>query len=78
MVKVSMVEGKGPFNCTDGSHPPHITNDLNEHNKHLLTHGYGGRNTCAVCEKVVNIPEDKLVPNGKKPICDDCRKEIIA
>lgn len=76
MVKASLVEGKGPFICTDGSHIEFKTNDLSTFNEHLLTHGYYGRATCAVCEKTVTIPEDKLVPNGKKPICDDCKKEI--
>jgi hypothetical protein len=75
MVDVSMVEGKGPYTCTDGSHPPHITNDLKEHNEHLLLHGYYGRTTCPICEKVVITPEDKLVPNGKRPRCEECKKE---
>jgi len=76
MPEVSLSEGKGPYECTDPSHPPHITNDLKKHNEHLLTHGYYGTAPCAVCDKPVNIPQDKLVPNGKKPICDECKKEI--
>ena len=77
MVKASLVEGKGPFVCTDGSHEEFKTNDLSKFNEHLLTHGYYGTAPCAVCEKPVNIPQDKLVPNGKKPICEDCKKEIV-
>lgn len=77
MVKASLVEGKGPFICTDGSHDEFKTNNLKEFNEHLLSHGYYGTAPCAVCEKPVNIPPDKLVPNGKKPVCDDCKKEIV-
>jgi gentisate 1,2-dioxygenase len=70
-----MVEGKGPFVCTDGSHLEFKTNDLETFNKHLLEHGYYGTAPCAVCDKPVR-QLDKLVPNGKKPVCDDCKKEI--
>jgi hypothetical protein len=76
MVNVSMVEGKGPYTCTDSSHPPHITNDLTEHNKHLLTHGYYGVKPCPICGTPVrNLSLDKLVPNGKSARCEDCKKE---
>ena len=75
-MSASIVEGKGPFTCTDGSHEEFKTNDLKEFNQHLLQHSYYGRASCAVCDKAVDIPEDKPVPNGKKPVCDDCRKEI--
>ena len=77
MVKASLVEGKGPFSCTNEAHAEEFkTNDLSKFNEHLLSHGYYGTAPCAVCDKPVNIPQDKLVPNGKKPICDECKKEI--
>ncbi len=70
-----MVEGKGPFVCTDGSHEEFKTNDLTKFNEHLLTHSYYGRTTCPICEKEVIVPQDKPIPNGKRPRCDDCKKE---
>ena len=75
---MSIVEGSGIFKCTNESHKKEFeTKDLKKFNEHLLEkgHTYYGTAPCAVCDKQVTF--DSL-PVGKKPICADCRKELIA
>ena len=74
-MSASIVEGKGPFTCTDGSHDEFKTNDLKEFNEHLKQHSRYGRVECPVCGESGEIPEDKPVSNVKKPIHKDCMAE---
>jgi hypothetical protein len=76
MVNASMVEGSGIFKCTNSSHEKEfVTEDLDKFNKHLLEKGHtvSGSAPCAVCDKQVTF--DSL-PVGKKPVCDECKKEL--
>ena len=76
MVKASLVEGKGPFSCTNEAHAEEFkTTNLKEFNEHLLQHSYYGTVPCPICDKPVVIPQDKPIPNGKRPRCDECKKE---
>ena len=75
---MSIVEGSGIFKCTNESHKKEFqTTDIKKFNEHLLEkgHTYYGRAPCAVCDKVVSFTD---LPNGKKPICDRCKKELVA
>ena len=77
MIKAGLVEGAGPFICTNESHKGEEfkTNNLNEFNEHLKEKGHTlvGRMPCAICDKEVTF--DNL-PVGKKAVCDECKKEL--
>jgi hypothetical protein len=76
MISQGVVEGTGPFVCTNESHKEAFkTTNLTKFNEHLKEkgHTYYGTAPCAVCDKPVNF---ESLPVGKKPICKDCKKEL--
>ena len=75
---MSIVEGSGIFKCTNESHKKEFqTTDIQKFNEHLLEKGHtlSGRAPCAVCDTEVTFED---LPTGKKPVCDKCKKELIA
>ncbi len=78
MAKASMVEGKGPFICTNESHKDEFkTNDLEKFNEHLAEEGHTfyGTMPCAICGEPITIPQDKPTPVGKTHMHKTCRNE---
>ena len=78
MVNAGLVEGTGPFICTNDSHKEEFkTTDLKKFNEHLKEKGHtiSGSAPCAVCEKQISFQD---IPAGKKPVCDECKKELTA
>jgi len=75
---MSIVEGSGVFICTNDSHKTtYKTTDLDKFNEHLKQKGHTvtGSAPCAICETQVTF---KDLPTGKKPVCADCKKELVA
>ena len=73
---MSIVEGSGIFVCTNDSHKEEFkTKSLSKFNEHLLEKGHtlSGRAPCAICDKQVTFTD---LPTGKKPVCDECKKEM--
>ena len=78
MIKAGLVEGIGPFICTNDSHEDAFkTTDLSKFNEHLKEKGHtlSGSSPCAVCETQVSFVD---LPTGKKPVCSDCKAELLA
>jgi hypothetical protein len=77
-VVAGLIEGSGKLECTDASHEdPFITYDLAEFEEHLKSgsHVKHGFEPCAICEKEVKMEGH---PYGKKPVCDECKADIIS
>lgn len=78
MISAGVVEGSGPFICTNESHTEQFkTNNLTEFNEHLKGKGHtvSGRMPCAICEKEVTFDNLSI---GKKAVCEECKTELSA
>lgn len=75
---MSVVEGSGPFTCTNASHKgqPYSTTNLDEFNKHLATPGHKpyGQKPCSICGTIVKF-QNQEAAQVKGVLCDKCKAE---